>query len=1047
MRTLVYSLIYVAGFLFSLPIFCQQDTTIANIYYDRSTSYLQTGRLDSMSHYLALAAPIYHEHHLYVKEAHCYNRMGYASNVYGQNRQSAILYKKAIALYERELGPVNSYPLGAKANLSYIFQEAGQLDSALAINLDCIALSKNSPDIKPEFLVNFHYNAGVFSKDLGLFFAADSLLRLSEQIALDRLPENHPGLISPYMGFGSLYLTTGLIEEASKYYEKALHLQQFHQRFDSETGSILHNLAQSYTHQGRQEKAKVYFEQAINLHKQMGLNKAEIHAKTLIGYASTLLYNEKSDEAIPYLEEAYNILDQLQGNFFESQLYCESFSGLAYSQLGQYELAEHWLDKARKSLEEFHRKHSFGYYQDYYYCLYRHLSTIGQTEVALQVIEDGLQRMMPSQKHHPINSSELQLYKADLLAKQQKWLEAQETIELGLSYVLPSWSPGESLEKVHERMIPSRYYAMRILSVKAQIEQSAWKHTKEPKYLKKWLTTSRHGCRLLKQSIQGYAHPEEKQQLIHTVYGLLDLAIAACWEAYQLSPDRAHLDLLWELMEDAKAIVLTQTIQKMEQQQLVRIPSSLLEEEQRLKRTVSFTRSKISHFQSKEMDSQESFRLERELLSHQLAYEQWFEKIQQNYPEYTDLRYGTRTTSLTKLQEQLPVNTCLIEFSFVEGRLICLRIDRDSVRAFALHDQQDTLYESIDALLLSSQQQHHAFIDHAYLLYQILLEPVLDGSSYDKLILIPDGKLNEIPFELLLTEAGLLPIAYPSLSYLIKDYAITYNYSGHFWATNSLFHRSSQAKQSLLAMAPMGPENQTNSPNLLASVVERAGLSPLPNSIQEIQAVQEIIGGKALANSEATEALFHQESGQSRILHLATHSVINNQDPLMSYLLLSPSSDSIPEEDGYLHAHELYNLQLKAELVTLSACNTGVGTIRDGEGVVCLARGFAYAGCPNLVMSLWAVPDAATSELMTSFYKGLDQGLEKDDALRQAKIAYIQNSPPERTAPYYWGAWVLVGDQKPLTNASLSWFWLGGIILLIAGGIFASWTLIQGRGK
>lgn len=1022
-------------YLLSLPLFAQSDTTQANIYYEYSTSFLQRGRLDSMHQMLALAAPLYQKHGLSLKEAHCYNRMGYALHMLGKNIQSARLYRKAIHLYDQVLGPTDSYSLGTRANLSYLYQEEGKMDSALAINLECISLSANKSDVNPEFLVNFYYNAGIFSQDMGRFFVADSLLRLAEQTAYARLPADHPGFIPAYMGFGKLYLAAGLIEEAAEYYEKALHLLRLHGRLDGETGAILHNLAQAYMHQGRREKANSYYQQIINIHQQLGLDKSKNQSGTLMSFATSLIQHEDAKKAIPFLQEAYDILESFETDVPVSRLYCESMFGQAYSQLGQFQLAETWFDRARYTLQDIQKEHSITSYYRYYFSYSDHLTRLGQTELALEVTETGLQQMIKQGSSLPLFISELLIHKANLLVKQKNWESAMEAVELAQSYVLPNVAPDIDLEEVNENMFISRYYGLRTLASKAQIAQQAWTDSQETHYLDIWLNTSLNGCRLLKQSIQGYAHPEEKQQLIHTTYGLFQFGISAIWQEYQANPNQEQLDRLWTLMEDTKAIVLSQTLQKLEQQQFVHLPKTLMEEEQELQRNVSYTRSQISHARANDIDSQQIFRLERDLLSHQLAYEQWFKRIQDHYPEYTELRYGTRSTSLAELQAQLPVNSALIEFSFAEDDLICLRIDRDGVQAFELHHHQDSLYQQIDSLLLRSQKKDHQFIDLGHELYQILLEPILKGRHYDKLVLIPDGKLNEIPFELLLIEPGQLPLAYPSLAYLIKEYAITYNYSGHFWANNFSFSRPSNPKQNLLAMAPMGPQSTGFSRNRLTDAVERTGLSPLPNSIREIQAVQEILGGKAVVNAEATEELFHQESSKSRILHLATHSVINNSDPLMSYLMLSPTSDSIPEEDGFLHAHELYNLHLDAELVTLSACNTGVGTIRNGEGVVCLARGFAYAGCPNLVMSLWAVPDAATSELMTSFYQGLDQGMDKDEALRQAKLTYIQNSPPERTAPYYWGAWVLVGDQKPLRGQKASGVWIGGIlVLLLIGG-------------
>jgi CHAT domain-containing protein len=156
--------------------------------------------------------------------------------------------------------------------------------------------------------------------------------------------------------------------------------------------------------------------------------------------------------------------------------------------------------------------------------------------------------------------------------------------------------------------------------------------------------------------------------------------------------------------------------------------------------------------------------------------------------------------------------------------------------------------------------------------------------------------------------------------------------------------------------------------------------------------------------------------------------VINDQHPALSKLLFSLSSkDTL--NDGYLHAYELHNLQLNTELVTLSACNTGFGKIQTGEGVMSLGRAFAYAGSPNVLMSLWSVPDGSTSKIMTEFYKHLANGMPKDVALRKAKLAYLNNADNLTSNPFYWSSFVLIGNAQPLQLQINSAFYQQGMFL------------------
>lgn len=155
------------------------------------------------------------------------------------------------------------------------------------------------------------------------------------------------------------------------------------------------------------------------------------------------------------------------------------------------------------------------------------------------------------------------------------------------------------------------------------------------------------------------------------------------------------------------------------------------------------------------------------------------------------------------------------------------------------------------------------------------------------------------------------------------------------------------------------------------------------------------------------------ELGRYDIVHFATHGLINNEHPELSGLVLSLVDERGAQQDGFLRLHEVYNLKLAAELVVLSACQTGLGREIKGEGLVGLVRGFMYAGAPRVVASLWMVDDAATAELMGQFYEGmLRKGLQPAAALREAQVHMSKHKRRQWQAPYYWAGFVLQGEWK-----------------------------------
>jgi CHAT domain-containing protein len=160
---------------------------------------------------------------------------------------------------------------------------------------------------------------------------------------------------------------------------------------------------------------------------------------------------------------------------------------------------------------------------------------------------------------------------------------------------------------------------------------------------------------------------------------------------------------------------------------------------------------------------------------------------------------------------------------------------------------------------------------------------------------------------------------------------------------------------------------------------------------------------------EATEENVKNSAavGGSRRIHFATHGAISDERPQYSGLMLTLSESG--KEDGLLQVYEIFNLKLNAELVVLSACETGLGKELRGEGVLGLARAFMYAGATSIVASLWRVADRSTADLMIGFYRELDRGAHKAEALRRAKLELIRGG--RYGHPYYWASFILIGEQ------------------------------------
>ena len=270
------------------------------------------------------------------------------------------------------------------------------------------------------------------------------------------------------------------------------------------------------------------------------------------------------------------------------------------------------------------------------------------------------------------------------------------------------------------------------------------------------------------------------------------------------------------------------------------------------------------------------------------------------------------------------------------------------------------------------------------------LIPLLESGGYRRLVLVPDGGLLRVPFAALLDGQG---------KRLIENYEISSNVSFRGLLRPA---SPSSARRPLYAVGdPMAP----NEERLVVPFGFR--FAGLEHAREEALSLGKLFpGGKVVTGPEAREAEVKKNIGQAAILHFATHGILVASDGLRSGLLMASEAED-SAEDGLLQAWEISGLALSARLAVLSACDTGQGDEQQGEGAMGLAWAFQAAGCPNIVASLWSVDDAATRDLMLSFYGHLKTGQAIDGALRHAMIE--TSGKPGFASPYFWAAFQLIG--------------------------------------
>lgn len=542
---------------------------------------------------------------------------------------------------------------------------------------------------------------------------------------------------------------------------------------------------------------------------------------------------------------------------------------------------------------------------------------------------------------------------------------------------------------------------------------------------------------------------------------IMESAIGIALTLYKNTGTPRYLEQAFRYAEKSKALLLAEALRESADRQQAGIPDTLLKEEKQLKIDIAFYKMQIFREQQKPLaDTSHILLWQSEILQLHRAYDALLAKLEAKYPEYYQIKYRHPALTVTGVQHALPAGTGLLEYFQGDQGTYAFYID--ATRALGIRLTADSSFTEALSRLIDGLRDRNKVIEQgrnaavvaqfakdANFIYRTLVASAVDEIP-QKLIIIPDGNLAYLPFELLLTQDTSSP-AFGTLPYLIRQTAVRYEYSAGLALQAPLHGHPSRF---FAGYAPAYGGNlsvaTTRGGRTDCNGAEVTDFAPLGNNQREVTQIAELLGGQAFLGEKATETEFRQQAQAPRIIHLAMHGFLNDCDPLYSGLVFSRQNavsggkDSISErEDGFLHAYEIYNMHLNAELAVLSACNTGHGQLAKGEGVISLARAFKYAGCSNVLMSLWQADDQSTAQIMQDFYRYLKAGKGKDDAIRQAKLDYLESNA--RNHPFFWGAFVLIGDDLPMEQPSNRIWYMAVLAVLIATAGYVYWQRKRSR--
>lgn len=517
-------------------------------------------------------------------------------------------------------------------------------------------------------------------------------------------------------------------------------------------------------------------------------------------------------------------------------------------------------------------------------------------------------------------------------------------------------------------------------------------------------------------------------------------AIEICLAMAQTTGDVKYKKQALFYSEKSKGLSLLESFQNTKATQISGLSEEEMTKEREMKLDINDLEQKVFHKtqQRKPELIEEIKELQKQIFLKKQNYQDFLKKLEAEHPKYYATKYNINILDLEQIRSMLKDDQGLVEYFVGDSSVYAFKITKTGFETYILDGHESMTQRvtdfrnSIYGYFLSSKDKSEQmkskyakqYAERAYKLYQILVEPL--GELPKRLIIVPAGAMCDMPFESLLMKPVTNPEKYKTHPYFAKDHIFSYTYSATLLKEMSeLEHHP--ATKTYLGFAPSFGESA-------ASVVrgKRFALSPLAFNKPEIETISAMLGGDMYHGKDAVEERFKSDASQYQILHFATHGMANSNDPDFSLLAFTEIADG--HENEFLYVSDLYNMQLNADMVVLSACETALGKNFRGEGIMSMARGFSYAGAKSIFTTLWCVNDHSTYNIIQRYFKYLQEGKDKDEALHLAKLDYLESANDLTAHPFLWSPYILVGDinDLPAITNGMPWAVIGGGALVLA---------------
>jgi len=958
-----------------------QDTLAIPVLRSLSSYFHGRNLFDSTRYYqhkiYEIGRSRYPEGHAFF--ANYYNDLGV---LFFQNNQldSAIVYLNNSLRIRRQLyGPDDVSLCAPYHNLLVCYARQGDWEQQLACGKRALEIARHAKPTDREVLAKSLSNLAASYGGRGAIRMAEKLEREALAIREDLYPPHHPQIARSFSNLG------GYAGERGDYEQEVLLLQKAIRIYEQDPQGALNDLPGTYLNLGYAYGALGKAEEQLHSYLLASELMEQVygpdHLLTAMAYhnlAVAYLGQEATQQALEYEQKAYDIrrANMQAGN--TELINSTSYMGRLMHERGNLRTAAAYYAQTQQLLDSVSQQKTqlLPAYMEIYVSVYAsHFLESGRIQAAIDSLHALLRAVEGQNRSTPL--------------EEQVWLS-------------PAYYP----------VIIGTYRGL----IRAQ--HAAWQQWQGPQYLQAMVDTYARLLRFIQQIYPTFERGGSRLSWIRQLRKGPEAEVvlsAACrlWEQGAL-PEETVLFIF----QQTKAIELLAAYSDQQARYEVYIPDSLLKKEGELRVDLAYYQQRLAQFsQSPAHQSQAGSLRERVFQLHRQR-DTLRKQLQVRFPAYYQRQYEWPVASAETIQHSIlqPPGSRLLEYYWGNEQVFLLSMDACGLSVHAI-GHSDSLRQDLYTFRQMLEQRPdrpnrahllQAYSQQATALFQRLVEPALSAETDEQLILIPDGPLDQLPFEILLDQAPGPGASYGEFPYLIRRYRIHYGYSSALLTASSAFSAAN-----LKAFAGFVPFYE----HLSHHYDER---------LQSTGQIAQLMGGAVLGAEEASPAAFIAASQTYRILHFAGIGVSDSLHPTSAYLLFSdlhspakPSlptlaEEDLPDERRALYVYAMEALRLRAELVVLAGCETAVGPYQYGAGSLSIGSAMRRAGCGSVVASLWPVMERPTNALMRDFYAFLKAGLPKDEALRQAKLHFLQSQ--DELHPYYWGGFVLVGKSAPLEN-------------------------------